>query len=84
MVPLHAARVRDLGPADCVMVTCFACGHETVIPSGTLLKWPHVSPDTRVLDIERRVRCRECNARGEALVSVRWTAEKRAGDEGHP
>jgi ribosomal protein S27E len=72
IVPLHKACVGDLGDDDFVRITCFACGHETLIPPSTFLVRPGVSPDTPVLELEKRVRCRECNARGEALVSVKW------------
>ena len=72
IVPLYKARVCDLGPDDFVKITCYACGHETLITPDTFLVRPDVSPNTRVVDLERRVRCRECNAIGEALVSVRW------------
>jgi hypothetical protein len=72
IVPLYKARVRDLGPDDFVKVTCYGCGHETLIPPETFLVRPGVSSHTRVVDLERRVRCRECSAIGEALVSVRW------------
>ena len=78
MVPLYKARVSDLGPDDHVEIKCFACGHEMLVPTSALLRWPHVSAETWVLEIERRVRCRECNARGEALVSIKW-AEPPAG-----
>lgn len=76
MVPLYKARVQDLGPGDHVKFACYACHQETLIPPSALLEWPQVSPDTRVLDLERRVRCRECGAIGEALVSVGWGTEK--------
>jgi hypothetical protein len=72
MVPLHRARVFDLGPDDRVKIKCYGCGHEMLIPPSELLGWPHVSSDTRLLDLERRAHCRECNAWGEALVSVTW------------
>ena len=71
-VPLYKARVADLGPRDAVKVTCFACGHEDLIPPSTLQSRPDLSPNTRVLELDRRVRCRECSAIGEALVSVAW------------
>jgi hypothetical protein len=72
MVPLYNARIRDLGPDDCVRIVCFACKDEMLVSMVALLRWPHVSPETPILDLERRVRCRACGARGEALVSVVW------------
>jgi hypothetical protein len=72
IVPLHKARISDLGSDDFVRVMCYGCGHETLIPPDTFLVRPGVSLDTRVVELERRARCRECNAIGEALVSVKW------------
>jgi hypothetical protein len=72
MVPLQRARVYDLGPNDRVKIKCDGCGYEMLLRPSTLLVWPHVSPETRVLDVERRARCRECNAWGKALVSISW------------
>jgi hypothetical protein len=31
-------------------------------------------PDTLVLDLKRRMRCRQCDAKGKAVVSIRWAA----------
>jgi hypothetical protein len=31
-----------------------------------------VTPEAKVLDLERRMRCRECDKRGEVVVSIRW------------
>ena len=72
MVPLYAARIEDLGPGDFVKVECAACGHDTLIPPNALLQGLRLQPTTRVLDLEPRFRCRECDARGKAVVSVRW------------
>ena len=76
MVPLHKARVRDLGPGDHVQITCFACKHVILVPLDALMRWPHVRAETRVLDLERRAKCRECGAWGEALVTVKWGEER--------
>ena len=72
MVPLYAARIEDLGPGDFVKVECAACGHDVLIPPGGLLYGLRLAPTTLVLDLESRLRCRECDARGKAVVSVRW------------
>ena len=63
-MPLYAARIEDLGPGDFVRVECIACG----------LRLP---PYTPVLDLEPRLRCRECDARGKAVVSIRWGSVER-------
>jgi hypothetical protein len=36
------------------------------------IKGLELPPDTPVLDLERRLRCRECDAKGKALVTVKW------------
>lgn len=72
MVPLYAARVSDLGPGDFVRVWCVSCGHEAFLPPTTLLHGLHLRPETLVLDLEPKLRCRECDEKGKALVSVRW------------
>jgi hypothetical protein len=72
MVPLYAARIEDLGPGDLVRVECAACGHDVLIPPSALLQGLRLQPTTLVADLEPRLRCRECDARGKAVVSVRW------------
>jgi hypothetical protein len=72
MVPLYAARIEDLGPGDFVKTECAACGHDTLIPVSALLQGLRLPPSTLVLDLEPRLRCRECDARGHAIVSIKW------------
>jgi hypothetical protein len=36
MVPLYAARVRDLGPDDVAVFKCGACGHTAELPPSAL------------------------------------------------
>jgi len=74
MKPLYAARLEDLGPGDFVKVECIACGHELLIPPAGLLHGMRLPPITRVLDLEPRLRCRECDAKGKVIVTVRWAA----------
>jgi len=31
-----------------------------------------VKPYETILDLERKLRCRECDARGKAVVSITW------------
>jgi hypothetical protein len=47
-------------------------GHDVLIPPNALLQGLRLQPATPVADLESRLRCRECNARGKAVVSVRW------------
>ena len=70
MRPLYDTRVSDLGPGDLVAVEC-ACGHAEML-TPTMLATAGVAPETRVLGLERRLRCRECDERGRVVVSVRW------------
>jgi hypothetical protein len=72
MVPLYAARVQDLGPDDFVRVQCAACGHDELIPPSSFLHGLRLPPTTLIMDLKRRFRCRECDAKGKAAVSVRW------------
>lgn len=78
MVPLYDARVSDLGPGDFVRVEC-PCGH-TELLSAPILATAGVAPDRKVLDLGSRMRCRECDKRGRAAVSVRWAASIRGSD----
>ena len=43
-----------------------------LITRSALLQGLRLGPTDRVLDLEPRFRCRECDARGKAVVSVRW------------
>src|SRR5207247_1502752 len=72
MVPLYAARIEDLGPGDLVKIECIACGHTELIPPSSLLQGLRLTPYTPVLDLEPRLRCRECHVRGKALVTIKW------------
>src|SRR5262249_28155743 len=70
MVPLYAARIaRTLAPATS-WHQVHRCGHDMLIPPSSLLHGLRLPPTTLVLDLEPRLRCRECDARGNALVSV--------------
>jgi len=81
MKALFEARIEDLGPGDFVKVECAACGHAELLASDQLrIRGQALPPYTPVLDLEARLRCRECDAKGKAVVSVRWAAvRKKAG-----
>jgi hypothetical protein len=54
---------------------CIACGHAELLASDQLrVKGLPLPPYVPVLDLERRLRCRECDARGRVMVSIRWAA----------
>jgi ribosomal protein S27E len=71
MVPLYMARIEDLGPGDFVQVDCGGCSH-TALLAPAFLNRLGLSPRDKVLDLKDRVRCRECGARGRAVVSIKW------------
>jgi hypothetical protein len=70
VVPFYAARVSDLGPGDLVQVECL-CGHTERL-TGAMLTTAGVEPDEKVQGLESRMRCRECDERGRAVISIRW------------
>jgi hypothetical protein len=71
MLPLYAARIEDLGVGDLVKVDCAACHHVALLAPEFLLRLP-LNPQTKVLDLNERVRCRGCGKRGRAAVSIKW------------
>jgi ribosomal protein S27E len=71
MLPLYAARIEDLGQSDFVKVDCAACHHVALLAPEFLLRLGH-RPETKVLDLKERVRCRGCGKRGRAVVSIKW------------
>lgn len=87
MVPLYSARIEDLKPGDTVVIQCEACGHTVAIPHTGLVHGLRLPPAEKVLDLAPRLRCRECDARGKAIVSIRWKATSRnsglCGPYGH-
>jgi ribosomal protein S27E len=71
MLTLYAARIEDLGLGDFVKVDCAACHHVAVLAPEFLLRLG-LNPQTKVLDLKERVRCRGCGGRGRAVVSIKW------------
>ena len=72
MKALYEARIEDLSPGDFVHVECAACGHDVLIPSSGFQQGLRLPPYMPVLDLESRFRCRERDARGKAVVSIKW------------
>lgn len=70
MVPLCAARVSDLGPDDRLHIEC-GCGHSEDL-TASMLKTAGVAPDTKILDLQRRLKCKECRWKGRVVVSIKW------------
>jgi hypothetical protein len=71
MRPLYDARVSDLGSGDLVIVECARCDHSESL-TGVMLKTAGLAPHALIKDLDRRMRCRECDARGHVSISIRW------------
>jgi ribosomal protein S27E len=67
----HLATGRRLRRGDFVKVDCAACHQLALLTPESLLRLG-LSPQTKVLDLKERVRCRECGARGRALATIKW------------
>ena len=65
--PRYAFRLDDLRPGMCIVATCPACGKRTHIDAKLL---QHGRPPyTRLLDLERKLRCSGCgNCEGNTLT----------------
>jgi hypothetical protein len=72
--PLYAARLEDLGPGDFVQVRC-VCGHEDLLPASGFIQGMKLPLYFHVLDLAPKMRCRECDERGKAVVSIKWGTE---------
>jgi hypothetical protein len=68
-----ALRIRDLGPGDFVSVEC-VCGHSMLIPPSGLQQGLRLPPHLPVLDLQYRLRYRECDRRGRVVASIKWAA----------
>ena len=70
MPPRYVFRLEDLGVFHFVRASCLACGHKATIANATLLQG---RPGyTRLMALERQVRCRKCGARGKASLDVEF------------
>jgi hypothetical protein len=63
-------RLEDLGPGDLVKVEC-GCGHVQMLP-GSYFMSGKVPVYTRIIGLEKRMRCRECDEKGRVDVSIKW------------
>jgi hypothetical protein len=70
MKAMYEARVEDLAAEDYLHVEC-ACGHIERL-TGAMLLTAGVAPYQKIKGIERRLRCRECDAKGKVIVSIKW------------
>jgi hypothetical protein len=66
--PRYAFRLEDLRAWHVVRVSCGSCRHKAEIAPAVLTRsWPGY---TRLVDLEGRLRCRKCGARGRASLEV--------------
>lgn len=68
MPPRYDFRLEDLRAFHQVRASCHACAHKAIIPNAALLEG---RPNhTRLMDLERQLRCQKCGARGKASLDV--------------
>jgi hypothetical protein len=68
--PRYAFRLEDLRIFHLVRASCHACGRKSIIPNAMLLQG---RPGyTRLMSLERQLRCRHCRARGRASLDVEF------------
>jgi DNA-directed RNA polymerase subunit RPC12/RpoP len=69
--PRYAFRLDDLRVLyHLVRASCHACGHKAIVPNAALLQG---RPGyTRLMSLERQLRCRSCGARGRASLEVEF------------
>ena len=67
--PRYHGSVAALCPDDVLTFACPACGHRASVAARTLV--PRVPSDLPIEDIDARLRCTCCGARGDAqLVTI--------------
>ena len=66
--PCYDFRLKDLRSFPLVRVSCHACAHKAIVANATLLQG---RPGyTRLISLERQLRCRKCGAKGRASLEV--------------
>jgi hypothetical protein len=70
MPPRYAFRLEDLRVFHLVRASCHACPHKAIIPNVVLLTGR--SGYTRLMSLERQLRCQKCGARGRASLEVEF------------
>jgi DNA-directed RNA polymerase subunit RPC12/RpoP len=66
--PRYAFRLEDLRVFHHVRASCHACGHKAIIPNAALLQGR--TGYTRLMSLERQLRCKRCGTRGKATLDV--------------
>jgi hypothetical protein len=68
--PRYDFRLEDLRAFHVVRANCRVCAHKAVIPPAALLL--NRPGYTRLISLERRLRCRKCGTRGQASLEVEF------------
>jgi hypothetical protein len=68
MKPIYAAWLGDPGPGD--LVEC-VCGHSQALTASMLATAGMGKPYETIMELQRRLQCRECDERGTVVMSVR-------------
>jgi DNA-directed RNA polymerase subunit RPC12/RpoP len=73
--PRYAFRLEDLRVFQLVRASCHACGHKAIVPNAMLLQG---RPGyTRLMSLERELRCGKCGAGGKASLEVEFRPRAR-------
>ncbi len=70
MRAIYDARISGSGLGDLVAVER-GCGHTETL-TASMLTTAGVAPQDKIQDLTGRLRCRECDAKGRAVVSIKW------------
>ena len=70
MPPRYAFRLEDLRVFHQVRASCHACRHKAIIPNVILLQGR--SGYTRLVSLQRQLRCGHCGARGKASLDAEF------------
>jgi hypothetical protein len=62
--------LEHIGPGDFVKVEC-VCGHVEML-TAAMLRTAGASAHEQIRNLPRRLRCRECDVKGKADVSIQW------------
>jgi hypothetical protein len=68
--PRYAFRLEDLRVFHLVRASYHACEHKATIPNAALLQGR--LGYTRLMALERQLRCRKCGTRGKASLDVEF------------
>jgi hypothetical protein len=68
--PRYDFRLEDLRSFHLVRASCHACAHKALIPNSVLQQAR--AGYTRLVDLERQLRCRRCGASGKASLDVEF------------